>query len=114
MVLLSKMLSSTTLHSPSTLLPYSSHDDLLYPPPPHTHKQRKQALMQAHLWCQDKGNSQQCNYEGGDAMAKDLGDISGYGSLQKDGERVLWRWQIQAACDDQGSICQGREIHGDK
>jgi hypothetical protein len=29
--------------------------------------------MQAHLWCQDSGNSRQCNNEGGDASSNDGG-----------------------------------------
>ena len=51
---------------------------LIYHLPPHA-SGTKQVLMQAHLWHQDDGDSQQCNDKGDDASIDD-GDRSSSGS----------------------------------
>jgi hypothetical protein len=81
------------LHYPPHQRSFHIHHMLIdYIPPPC--KWCKQALMQAHLWHQDSGNSRQCNNEGGDASSNDGGRNSSGGN-----PRVWGTYQTVGPCN---------------
>ena len=71
------------LHYPPQQCPFHIHHMLIYYIAPQ-HKQRNQAFIQAHLWHQDNGYSQQCYDEGANAS------INGGGGSSIGGGARVW------------------------